>query len=298
MTCRNWCFTINNPETCPLNIPDLAEQHISVLLYQLESGLQHTDHIQGYVEFTQPVRMSHLKKLFPTGHFEKRRGTRLQAVEYVTKEDTRKEGPFIQHHAGLSVEGYLETVKTGGGGKPLDVIKGLLDDGCGEEQIADEQFATWVRHYKAFREYKLLKTKPRSNFLKLVVVVGPTGTGKSKFAMDQYPGAYWKQRSNWWDGYAGQQVVVLDEYYGWLPFDLLLRLCDRYPLLLELKGGQVQCVATTVVITSNLSPADWYQKGYKPALYRRISTILYMPELGKTQHFKNMNEFVKANVLL
>ena len=297
MTSRNWCITINNPEWTPIIITEEMKEVLKVLIYQLEEGLNGTIHVQGYLETFSPVRLSKIKNLFPKVHAERRKGNRLQAVQYVTKEDTRKDGPWIYHHKGLSLEEYIGSLSSSKERRSsLEDIKAKLDGGCSENIIADEFFTDWVRHFKAFREYKLLKTKPRNSFDKLIVILGPSGTGKSKFCMDQYPNAYWKQRSNWWDGYNGEEVVILDEFYGWLPFDLLLRLCDRYPLLLERKGGQVQCEATTVVITSNLVPQDWYQKGYKPALYRRISTILYMPEMETTVHFKNMEEFIKSNV--
>jgi hypothetical protein len=86
------------------------------------------------------------------------------------------------------------------------------------EEIADNEFDLWVRYYKAFDRYLLMKTKPRNHVVEVHVLQGPTGTGKSKWAMDTYPDAYWKQRSQWWDGYMGHEVVILDEFYGWLPF--------------------------------------------------------------------------------
>lgn len=296
MTSRNWLITINNPWSPHFNFDSeyLKTHHIKLFLWQLEEVS--TPHIQGYIEFTTPVRLTHVKKIFPTSHAERRKGNRKQAVQYVTKEDSRKEGPFLIHQDGTTLDQFLLQINQERNRSGLDIIKTKLDAGCSEDVIADENFADWVRHYKAFREYKLLKTKPRNSFDKLIVILGPSGTGKSKFCMEQYPHAYWKQRSNWWDGYNGEKVVILDEFYGWLPFDLLLRLCDRYPLMLERKGGQVQCLATTVVITSNLVPQDWYQKGYKPALYRRINTILYMPNLGETIHFKNMQDFINSNI--
>jgi len=296
MTSRNWCITINNQE-CSLD-HSVLDANLKILVYQLERGEQGTIHLQGYLELHAPCRLAALKKLFPTAHLEVRKGTRLQAVEYCTKEESRVSGPYLYHHRGLDLQGYLHAVKTTGGGNntALQEIKELLQqEDYSELKLADEHFDHWVRHYKAFREYKRLKTPPRNDFKKLVVVVGPSGTGKSRFARDQYPHAYWKQRSQWWDGYSGEKVVILDEFYGWLPYDLLLRLCDRYPLLLETKGGQVQCSADTVVITSNLNPNQWYKNVYHKALYRRISTILLMRTLGETQHFSNMDDFLKIN---
>ena len=109
-------------------------------------------------------------------------------------------------------------------------------------------------------------------------------------------GAYWKQRSNWWDGYSTQETVVLDEFYGWLPFDLLLRLCDRYPLLVETKGGQVQFVAKTIIITSNSLPSNWYRSAYFPSFVRRVDHWHVFPIWGEHFETSDYAEFTSRAV--
>lgn len=272
MTSRNWCFTINNPQSCPLPVPPSS---VKLLVYQLEEGEENTSHIQGYVEFTTPVRMRAVKRIYPRAHIEPRRGTRLQAVQYVVKEETRREGPWIHPEEPLeSLMNRLSLATTSTGRQSrLEEIKLKLDEGCSEATIADEHFGDWVRHFRAFREYKLMKTEPRSlsNAPRILVIWGPTGTGKSRYCIDNFPNAYWKQRSNWWDGYSGQKTIILDEFYGWIPYDLLLRLCDRYPLLVETKGGQLHCLANTIIITSNTLPHEWYKNCYFQSFERRVT---------------------------
>jgi len=159
-------------------------------------------------------------------------------------------------------------------------IKKAIDDGSTDLQLADLDFPIWVQNYRGLLHYRQLKSTPRNHPVEVRVIVGPTGTGKSKYCMENYPSAYWKQRSNWWDGYMDHETVIIDEFYGWLPFDTLLRICDRYPLLVESKGGQINFTASRIVLTSNKIPERWYANVYFPAFARRVSLWTIMPTWG------------------
>lgn len=97
---------------------------------------------------------------------------------------------------------------------------------------------------------------------------GPSGSGKSRHAYELGGDSqFWIARpisrggSVWWDGYEGQSTVVIDEFYGWMSRDFLQRLVDRYPLLVQTKGGAVQFLALVIIITSNLPPEMWWKIG-------------------------------------
>lgn len=64
--------------------------------------------------------------------------------------------------------------------------------------------------------------------------------------------------SVYFDGYDEHDTIILDEFYGWLPWDLLLRLADKYPLTLQTKGGSVNCAIKNLIITSNKGLLEWY----------------------------------------
>jgi len=60
------------------------------------------------------------------------------------------------------------------------------------------------------------------------------------------------------DNYEGQDVCVIDDYNGQIPFRTLLNLIDYHPYAMQYKGGTCQVHVKTWVITSNLEPEDWY----------------------------------------
>jgi len=93
-----------------------------------------------------------------------------------------------------------------------------------------------------------------------LVFWGRTGTGKSHRAWDQAGAqAYVKDpRTKWWCGYRGQENVIIDEFRGVIDISHLLRWLDRYPVLVEVKGGSRPLCARKFWITSNLDPREWY----------------------------------------
>nr|WAE43019.1 MAG: replication associated protein [Cressdnaviricota sp.] len=282
---RNWVFTINNPEAI---IPDETWGNIKFLVAGLEIGEGGTQHYQGYLELKTARALSTLKLIFPTAHFEIRRGTRIQAIRYCLKDHTSDDGLLRGEHIPLSLARTLTlrgVVVYGFEGDPQDLLKDdetkkvnkmleevqkLLDDGTPEVDIATDYFGVWIKYNQGFKRYKLLKANKRDYKTNVIVVQGPTGTGKSRWAMEQYPDAYWKCNGMWWDGYETQESVIIDEFYGWLPWNLLLRLCDRYPMQVEVKGGAVNFVAKTIVIISNKRADAWYPNQYFDALARRV----------------------------
>jgi len=273
MTSRSWIFTWNNPTT-EYTWPEAVKWAV----WQVEVGVNGTRHWQGVLTMTSPRRLHFMKELLPQAHWEQRRGTVKEAVGYATKDDTRESGPYAWENGELLVgalcDAFVSKLMKNKINKSEELleIKAKLDSGTVTvEDIADQHFELWVRNFRAFEKYQCIKTKPRNHEVEVHVIQGPTGTGKSRWAMEEYPGAYWKQRSNWWDGYIGQEVVVIDEFYGWLPFDLVLRICDRYPLMVETKGGQVQFVAKTIIFTTNQLPSSWYKNCYFQSFARRVS---------------------------
>lgn len=159
-----------------------------------------------------------------------------------------------------------------------------LREGKSDRDLSNELFATYLRNYRGISQWRILNTVPRSEKTRVIIFHGPTGTGKTRAAIDMCPEAYlFSPDSNpagvgWWDGYGGSRDVIIDDFYGGLRFSFMLQLLDRYPLRLQTKGGSVPFVASRIVITSNKHPADWYSYDKFgphawPAFDRRLDAI-------------------------
>nr|QJQ37767.1 replication-associated protein [Cressdnaviricota sp.] len=88
---------------------------------------------------------------------------------------------------------------------------------------------------------------------------GNTGSGKTRAALDGVDldnvfivsGPNTKHGALWFDGYYGQDRVVFDDFRPWwCEFSFLLRLLDRYPIQVQVKGGFVNFIPTEIIITT------------------------------------------------
>lgn len=289
---KYWCWTLNNPteaEKEHLSLVQLLNDQIQYLVYQLEEGSeQRTPHLQGYVEFASRVTRNQAKeKISQRCHIERRRGTGQEARQYCKKDDGRLGGPW-------EFGEFTETTSSRGSRTDLEAIRRLIVAGSSEKCIADEYFSQWCQYNTSFRKYRGICFSHRDWKTTVIIIVGPPGTGKSRWVMDNYPSAYWKQRSIWWDNYECHEHVVLDDFYGWLPYDVLLRAADRYPLQVETKGGQANFLAKTLIITSNNTPAQWYKNVNLQALVRRVTLWKYMGANNVRVETADYDEFCNA----
>lgn len=288
---RYWCFTFNNPEWTPDTTLQEAytEGRIRYAVFQGEISESGTYHFQGFISLCRAQRLSFMRKLMPGCHLSLARNA-IAAEAYCRKDDTRNDGPYTI--------GVWEPEKVGSG-KRSDLLK--LRDAVREgrtikELIENDELApALLRHGRAYERLIELYGGTRDWITELHIMFGPPGVGKTTHVLDKYPGAYWKQPSTgWWDGYTGQRDVVLDEFKGWLPFHWLLRLADRSPLIVEVKGGQRIFLARRLVIISNFTPTEWYNQtdaGKWAALFRRITTFTWMKSQDRLEIYNSYADF-------
>jgi len=151
--------------------------------------------------------------------------------------------------------------------------------------IIEESPELYGRYRNTIKDYKfeVLKNQTKS-FRQVHVEVhwGEAGTGKTRHCVENYPNAYKLDFDNgqvWWDGYEGETTIILNDFYGGLPYNKLLDLLDGYQMRLPIKGGFTYANWNKVLITSNKPPEQWYgnlfQGEISPALKRRIHETRY-----------------------
>lgn len=257
-TSRTWSFTLNNPQE--LDLPK-SWPKVSYCVWQLEEGKEKTPHLQGTVKFEQVMRLSALKKVCNEAHWEVTRSEN-GSIAYCQKEEGRLKGPWT-----------LGVPPSQGKRSDLEAVQLQLDAGAAMKDVYAANFQASCKYYRFFKEYARVITEPRNFQTECIVYYGETGAGKSRKCHEDHPGAYWLSQGKWFDDYDRHEVVVIDEFYGWLPFSFLFRLLDRYPMTVETKGGSTQFIAKLVLITSNVHPVEWYKdpKCSYAALERRLN---------------------------
>lgn len=96
---KHWCFTWNNyPEDCDEKLKALLDEgKVIYLIYQREVGESGTPHLQGFLTYSKRVRLSALKKIDDSIHFEPAQNVKA-SINYCKKDDTRVEGTeFVEH---------------------------------------------------------------------------------------------------------------------------------------------------------------------------------------------------------
>ena len=285
---RGWCLTLNNYEERDIEfIGEICRDHCRYGILGRERGEAGTPHIQGYLYFDHAKSFQSVVKLLNNNriHLEAAKGSPQQNRTYCSKD-----GEFTEYGS-IPVQGRRTD---------LTEIQGLLDSGVSEVRLAQEYFSRWCQYRRSFTAYRELRQRVERHWKTNVVwIYGPTGTGKTFRAVRESrelsqaePWIAFDNSGTWFDGYSGQKCVIFDDFRGECPLAFLLRLLDRYPMQVPIKGGSVNWQPRIVFITSNVSPRDAYSNGGVELLlplYRRIETLEYQYERDRVDdHTENI----------
>lgn len=276
---KYWVFTLNNPtEDEWFLLSSLSANQGGVCTYLVlgdEVGVRGTPHVQGYLELPGKLRRSAVSKMdgLARAWLARRLGTSQQASAYC-----KKGGSFIEWGALSHPEPGRRT--------DLEHCREMILAGASDLELANAHFAAWCGNDFAFKRYRNLIHEDVDRLdLKVIVIWGPTRTGKTRYA-------HWKARQagaklfkvpcrevRWFDGYDGHRFVAFDDFDMSVDPGKMKELLDIYPQQVPVKNGFAQFIPTTIFITSNFDPAEWYVgRPDRDAVMERLHVIVHLTE--------------------
>lgn len=167
----------------------------------------------------------------------------------------------------------------------LKEIKKKIFSGTSVENIIEEDPMLYHQYGRTMEKLEdiYLGKRKRTEMTQGIWIYGETGLGKSHEARDMIG-----DRSSydvpddkgWWDGYTGQDVVILDDFRGEIPFNQLLKMIDKWPFSVPRRNRRpMPFTSKEVIITSSMHPLQVFEKNNDnlEQLYRRVR-IIHMTE--------------------
>jgi hypothetical protein len=274
---RNYCFTLNNyTEEEKEDLVNAADPEVvRYLCFGEEVGEQGTRHLQGYISFIERRTFRWVKNyVSQRAHIESAKGSPNQNREYCRKQEDEEHGNFFEW-------GNLP----GGKGQRSDLagVVESIKSGKRLREIADEHPVCFLRYSRGINALRMLYSEPRDWETEVFVLYGKTGSGKTREAWEVLceKDAFFYGSGGWFDGYDEHRNVIFDDFGGHeFKITYLLKLLDRYPMWVPIKGGFVQWKPKRIVITSNYAPDEWYpgaKDEHRAALIRRIHNKKFFP---------------------
>lgn len=263
----------------------------------LETG---THHIHIYIAFSSGVRFSTMKNVFSLGgDIEPAKGSSAENRDYITKSgkwenseksDTRIEGTFEEYgempveHQGIGGEEAAIIERIRGGATNADILNEFPHYLRGLRDIE------YVRQTLRAEEYR-----DKWRDLETVYMWGTTGAGKTRFVMENfgYGNVYAvNDYKHPFDGYAGESVILFDEFASSFRIQDMNNYLDGYPLALPARYSNKQACYDRVFIVSNLDLRDQYslvrinQYEVWSAFIRRIHKVIRFYADGTKQEYQ------------
>lgn len=268
---RNFMFTLNNPTDAEklfynrlaINEDSRNQVNVRYVIFQEEIAPNTgTHHLQGYIELTRQLSLRQIRTTFgERGHYEVRRGSQAQAQDYCRKNDTR-DPDGVANHGGIPARSR---------------VSGSLVESIAAKATRSEIMTAYPEEYLKYGTNidKMINSNvdKRTWEMHTDIFFGETGAGKSMTAQHQAPEAYngmWPCGGRWWwPDYEGEETVILDEFRHQIKMDKMLKLLDRYPMKIEYKNGNTEFRSKNIIITTNISPMEWYPNVSDRTMLRR-----------------------------
>lgn len=179
------------------------------------------------------------------GHYEVPRSFK-DCIKYCAKD-----GDFITNLSG----DYL-----GGAHKKKQFVTDVLQKKTVVQMLAEGDIS-WVQARQAVYAKSLLIEPYEHTGVRGVWIYGPPGVGKTHKARSMANGErpFIKAQNKWFDGYAGEKTIILDDYDCGATLGHYLKIwLDKWACTGEVKGATVNLSHERFIITSNYSPEEMF----------------------------------------
>ena len=170
-----------------------------------------------------------------------------------------------------------------------EIINGKsVDDICMDNPELVHQYGRTLDRIEAIA----LRKRYRTWFTDSYWYFGAKGTGKTHTAFEGYhPDTHYVKnlKDEWWDGYTGQEVVIINEFRGQIPYSELLTLADKFPHTVKQRNKEpVPFLAKKLIVTSPMRPEEVYSGVLDKAdNIEQLISRFYITELKKCHLNKN-----------
>lgn len=225
-------------------------------------------HNQAFIQFYKQSRGSRIQKIIKEKcHYEVMRGSIKENKKYCSKDGIYTElGEFVYR-------GYRSD---------LHSIKDDLKAGAKLSDIMENYTGDFVRYHSGISKMagmvqKKLRNKWRD--VTTTVLCGEAGSGKTSYVYKKYGyDNVFKfdakhAKTDFWGDYDGEEVLLIDDFNGWIQYSYMLQVLDGHPLMMNIKNGTTYANFTKIYITSNVSISRWYNR-IQPNFWRRIDFCL------------------------
>lgn len=299
---RKWQVTINNPLDKGYThekVKEVMKEYKNCIYWCMadEKGAEGTYHTHIFLHCSSAVRFSTMLKRFSGGHFEMCKGTSEQNRDYVFKQGKWRntEKGTTNYEDSHYEQGDLP-VERQGKRNDLDDLYDMVKSGMSDYEIVEDNPSYMLRFNEIERCRQIIREKEYSGKERNVSVAymyGKAGSGKTSFVYKQHGYADVYRITDYlhpWDGYAGQPIVVFEEFRSSVTMRNMLNWLDIYPItdLPSRYRNKVACYEMVYII-SNIRLCEQYPEIQKEepetwnAFLRRIKDVIQFMDRDKVK---------------
>lgn len=241
-------------------------------------------HYHSIVVFKNPTRFTSVATLDPTAHWDTKNNGALGIYKYVSKNNR---SCFVTGEPPEAIKKFQENQNKHAKKTQFQLIVEAIKEGKYQEIQEERVYAQYQRFFDQLAQ----STEPSKRWQgqlqeKNHWLWGPPGSGKSSAIWDaaerEHLTIYQKLQNKWWDGYHGEDIVLIEDADPEIMKKLASHMkvwADRYPFTYEVKGSSktMKCPNYHLVVTSNYSIKECFNTTDAEAIARRFE-----------EHFKDL----------